>query len=287
MQLFNWLTLDIETIGGRPEDAERDMRMNWAPNPTWKPDTIGKRYLEMLEKKRERLALIDGSRVVSVALRSNPEAAQTRVLHCLYVHDANAVGGALIEGFATEREMLAALRALLGAHVGDQTTLVGHNIADFDLPKLRMAYLRNGLALPACLAGDQDIFDTMRVWGRKFSATRDPFVSLADVFEILGVESHKDLVDGSQVDQLYAEGKHDLLIKYNLLDVLAEDELFRRMTGQLDDAAAGAAAGVVGAPALKTSDSPDVAAPVDPEPTDPAQAELGDYIKSKRRKVSI
>lgn len=235
MNTLTWLTLDIETAGGRPEDAERDMRMNWAPSSSWKADTIGKRYLEMLDKKRERLGLIDGSGIISIALRSNPEAAQTRVLHCLYDSPAANAGGALIEGFKSERDMLLALRGLLDMQVAPETTLVGHNVQDFDLPKLRMAYLRSGLKLPACLSGFQPVYDTMREWGKRFSATRDPFVSVADVLEVLGIQHHKQLIDGADVEQLYAEGKHDLLIKYNLLDVLAEDELFRRMTGQLED----------------------------------------------------
>lgn len=233
MQPYTYLTLDLETKGGRPEDAERAMRMHWKPASNWKPATIGERYLEMLAKKQERLALIDGSEVISIALRSDSEA---RVLHCLYLHAPNPQTGAMIEGFATQRDMLVALRALIDACVTPDTHLVGHNIRDFDLPKLRMAYLREGLRLPLCLASDeQPIFDTMQVWGRRFSANRDCFVSVADVCEELGIETHKDLVDGSQVDGLYAEGKFDTIIKYNLLDVLVEHEMFRRMTGQNSD----------------------------------------------------
>ena len=55
---LGWLALDIETAGGRPEDAEAWMRRQWAPSDKWKPETIGTRYLEMLAKKRERLALL-------------------------------------------------------------------------------------------------------------------------------------------------------------------------------------------------------------------------------------
>lgn len=235
MQPYAYLTLDLETKGGRPEDAERAMRMHWKPASNWKPATIGERYLEMLAKKQERLALIDGSEVISVALRSDSEA---RVLHCLYEHAPNAASGAMIEGFKTQRDMLVALRVLLNTRVSHETHLVGHNIRDFDLPKLRMVYLREGLTLPLCLAADdQPLFDTMQVWGRRFSSNRDCFVSVADVCEELGIDNHKDLVDGSQVDGLYAEGKFDTIIKYNLLDVLTEHEMFRRMTGQNDDAA--------------------------------------------------
>ena len=245
--MYTTLTLDIETAAGRPEDAERDMRINWSPSPNWKPETIGNRYLEMFEKKKDRLALIDGSRVISIALRGvtdlseihpgTGKTSETRCLHNLHAHPLRMNGSAGVEGFATEAEMLAALRTLLDATCAPDTTLVGHNIRGFDLPKMRMAYLRHGMNLPRVLAGRQPEYDTMREWGFSFSATKDPFVSVADVLEILGVEHHKHLVDGSQVEQLLADGKHDTIINYNLLDVIAEHDLFERMTGQSADAA--------------------------------------------------
>lgn len=235
---YTTLTIDIETVAGRPEDAERDMRMNWSPTPNWKPDTIGKRYLEMLDKKKERLALIDGSRVISAAVLGVNEfgARSIGCFHSLYAHEPHRMESADIYGFATEREMLIALRTVFDTQCGPEACLVGHNVIEFDLPKLRMAYLRNGLNLPGALADQsQPVFDTMREWGKRFSSNRNPFVSVADVLEVLGMDSHKGVIDGSQVEQLYAASKHDTIIKYNLLDVIAEHDLFLRMTGQSGD----------------------------------------------------
>lgn len=232
------LALDIETAGGRPEDAERDMRTNWSPSPNWKAETIGNRYLEMLEKKKERLALIDGSAVISDALIGvdSTGARSIGCFHSLYSHEPKRVEAADVFGFVSERDALYAKRTMLDANCDPDTCLVGHNIIEFDLPKLRMAYLRHGLQLPHVLASQyQPVFDTMREWGKRFSATRNPFISVADVLEVLGIESHKSLVDGSQVEQLYKDGRHDTIIKYNLLDVIVEHDLFLRMTGQHPD----------------------------------------------------
>ena len=78
-----WLALDIETAGGRPEDADAWMRTNWSPSDKWKPETIGSRYLEMVVKKRERLALLDASQVIAVSLRTPSE---TGVIHSMQSH---------------------------------------------------------------------------------------------------------------------------------------------------------------------------------------------------------
>lgn len=229
---YLYLTLDIETRAGRPEDAERDMRMNWAPSAAWKDETIGKRYHEMLDKKKERLALIDGSHVISIALKSDVDAA---VIHCMRAEQPHPLAEARVQGFDTERDMLTALRYVFDTMCDEHTVLVGHNIRDFDLKKLRMAYARNGLRIPAVLGNE--VFDTMREWGFRFSATNDPFVSVADVCEVLGIPHHKNLVDGSQIEQLWAAGQFDTIINYNLLDVRTEHDLFLRMTGQNQDSA--------------------------------------------------
>lgn len=228
-----WIALDIETAGGRPEDAEAWMRLNWAPSDKWKPETIGARYLELLAKKRERLALLDASQVIAVAVRTPMELG---CFHSMQASPAAVIeGGAFVQGFGSEREMLAALRGFLAARASEETLVVGHNIISFDLPRLRIAFLRNGLQLPPVFHDPaQPVFDSMREYCRRFSADTDngAMISLADMLPKLGMKSHKDLTDGGNVPTLYAAGQFEAIAKYALLDVATEAEAFLRLTGR-------------------------------------------------------
>lgn len=225
-----WLALDIETAGGRPEDAESWMRANWAPSPKWKPETIGARYLEMLGKKTERLALLDASPIISVAIRTPLEFG---VWHSMQAAPPSTVQGAFVHGFATEREMLSAFRTFLAGRTNEETLLVGHNILHFDLPRLRQAFLRNGLQLPAVLSADgQPAFDTMREFCRRFSADSDSgMIGLDELLKKIGLPSHKDIASGADVPGLFAAGQFETILRYTLLDVATEADVFLRLTG--------------------------------------------------------
>jgi hypothetical protein len=240
LPVYSYLALDIETSDGRPEDAERDLRLTWKPDPRWTDETIGKRYKEALAKKLEKLALLDSAPIVCVSLRSESE---LRCLHALQAEPAHLVEGGLVEGFATQREMLIALRALLDARCSDETLLVGHNIVGFDLRKLRWAYVKAELAMPYVLrTREQPVFDTMLRYGQLFAVgSKDLFIALAELLELFGLPSHKGEIDGSMVPQLVREGRFDELVRYALKDAAAEHGLFLRMSGQLEDQAEGAA----------------------------------------------
>ena len=111
--------LDIETANSEPTEAERWMRQAWAPAANWKPATIGERYLEMLAKKKERLALLDTSPIIAVGIKTDRD---LRCLHSMRQAEPILEAG-LVEGFGTEREMLSALRNLLDGGCGH--TLAG------------------------------------------------------------------------------------------------------------------------------------------------------------------
>lgn len=225
-----YVVLDIETIAGDPVEAEEWARRSWSPNRQWKPATIGQRYLEVLEKKEEQLALLDGSPIISVALRTPTDLC---VLHWLPVQDAS-IAGARLEAAPDQPTMLRRLRDYLSC-CGPETTLVGHNILRFDLPKLRRAIIAAGLRLPICLVDrDQPVYDTMREWSR-FSLDERPFVGLGEVLEVLGLPSLKEICDGAQVPELYRQGRFQEILAYAVADVLAQWQAFLWMTGQAAD----------------------------------------------------
>ena len=233
MQPYEHFCLDIETAHAEPTEAERWMRLHWSPNKNWKPNTIGERYLEMLEKKERKLALMDASPVICVSIQTDRD---QRCLHCMKAQEPTMLGNCLVEGFSTEKDMLRALRNLLNAGADEGTAIVGHNIRAFDLPKLRTAFVRNGLTIPVALVTrEQPIFDIMREFGFGFSLVEDLFVSAADIADTLGIAHHKALVEGSAIPELYAAGQIDPIITYAILDVVLEYEIFRHMTGNGQD----------------------------------------------------
>ncbi len=230
-----YCAIDIETANGSPDDAELHIRSVWASETkaigSWKEETIGKRLKEAWAKRKEQLALLDGAPIVVVCLKSDTE---LRCLHTCSQQEPRMAHGGLVEGFETQEAMLVALRALLDHRASAETVLTGHNLIKFDLPKLRHAYVRLGLRLPVCLEGyDQPVYDTMSAFKRfTVEGKNTMFVSLDTVLESFGMDSHKGIVDGSQVPMLYETGRHEELISYALLDILLEAQLFERMTGR-------------------------------------------------------
>lgn len=225
----DYCVLDIETIAGDPSDAESWMRRAWSPAANWKPETIGARWHDAYQKKLDRLALIDGSPIISVQLKTR---AGCEVIHWAQCDEA-AIAGSEMTRVADERSMLLAARERL--RCCGETEIVGHNVRRFDLPRLRFAFIKHGLMLPSCLANDDHpVYDTMARWGR-FTVDDRPFISLSECLTACGLPNHKEQVSGEDVGKLWLSGDHKLLLTYAVADVLAEEALFLRMTGQVGE----------------------------------------------------
>ena len=258
------LTLDIETIAGDLTEAEAALRRDFAPNPNWKAVTIGERYLEALEKKRERLALLDTAPIISVALRTPVDC---RLLHWMPLEQSQ-LAGVPLERLADERSMLLRLREYLDA-CGPETILVGHNIKHFDLPRLRLAMIRYGLRLPVCLANpDHPIYDTMSMW-HYFSVSEKAMISLEECLELAGLLNHKEVLSGADVPQLYKAGDFQTLAAYAITDVLAQDDLYLWMTGQAMDRPPGVSAAHIDTTALKEPVTTETPQQGEPHPAAP------------------
>ena len=226
-----WITIDLETIAGSPDDAERYIVNCYRVDSfgTWSEITIGKRIKEAHAKKLEKLSLLSAAPIICVSLRTPTS------LHCYHWMDkaTDAISDQQATRAVDQTEMLMDLRDYLDEWTGPDTTLVGHNIANFDLPKLRWAYARYGVRMPAILAAAHpQIYDTMQVYTKRFAVGSGSMIGLDALLEEFQVDSHKGLVSGADVQQLYDEGHHDTIIQYALLDVLAESELYLRMTGR-------------------------------------------------------
>lgn len=222
-----YVVLDIETTAGEPVEAEVWARRTWNPSRTWKAVTIGERYLEVVAKKEQQLALLDSASIVSVALKTP---AECTVIHRLAV-EGMRLPGVTFEACPDERTVLEKVAQLFSC-CDQQTVLVGHNILGFDLPKLRRRMVECGVRLPLCFVGrEQPVFDTMREW-RHFTVDDRVFIGLDEILECCGLDNHKQLLDGAQVPDLFSSGRHAEIAAYAAADVLAEWNVFLIMTGQ-------------------------------------------------------
>lgn len=228
---WSWVCLDIETMGGNPDEVEAGFLRAWAPDKRWKPETIGTRFLEALAKRQEKAALLNSASIAAVAMHASDGA--LKVLHGLGAVASKTISGAEVVGYTDESALLVAVREILDIRTDGETLVVGHAIDRFDLPRLRFRYLANGLKLPGILAGTPRTFDSMRMYGKMFSVQGEPFIALSDLLELFGMPCHKGVADGAQVGELIAGGQLDALATYAALDVLAEAQVFQAMTGQV------------------------------------------------------
>ena len=225
------LCLDVETMEGKPANDFETALLLVRQNPEWKPETGIKRFNEAREKSKERRALLDSAELACACFRTNLELVG---FHRFGAHGPQPVESALTFGANSEREMLVAVRDYLNTRTDQTSLLIGHNVDGFDLRRLRFRYLVNQLQLPMVLANpDQGTCDTMKLFCRRVSLDHgEMMIALSTVLERLGIANHKELVSGDQVGALIAAGQWQTVLRYCLLDVCAELEVFWRLSGR-------------------------------------------------------
>jgi hypothetical protein len=134
-----------------------------------------------------------------------------------------------------ERYVLETFGKRLSVHPNEQhnTTVIGHNVASFDLRFLYQRFVVNGIRPPLVIARaaqakpweQEKVYDTMVQWagvGQRISLDR---LCLA-----LSIPTPKGEFDGSMVWQYVQDGKHDEVARYCERDVEATRAAHRRMT---------------------------------------------------------
>ncbi|GAC1640096.1 MAG: hypothetical protein NVS9B14_21460 [Candidatus Acidiferrum sp.] len=250
---------DVETMNPSPEvmaQIEKQWLAEWEPPKNYKdPAAIEAKRLEELDKFRERAALHDAAPVAMVGLMFEQE---TFLLHSLKSERAKWFGknGAKnrvsIEGFAGERELMEMVCKLIarktelpqrdsrGKTIHEGTRGVGHNVYGFDLGKIRLAIVRNGLPLPEFFrvlhVEDEDrqqFVDTMRMYCRYFAKSGQMFITQDAMLENLGITPQlKGVATGADVPKLLAAGKLTAVAAKLLADLVGVREAFVRMTGR-------------------------------------------------------
>ena len=145
-----------------------------------------------------------------------------------------------VKSFASEDEVevLSAFHELLNEHYYDRFNqfLCGHNIKEFDVPFLCRRSMINNLDLPNLMriAGYKPwqvhhLLDTMEMW--KYGDYKH-YTSLDLLCHILGVETPKNDMNGSQVSRAFWDGRLNEIVTYCQKDVVATAKVYLRCIGR-------------------------------------------------------
>lgn len=236
------LCTDIET--GNASEKAIDMAADLYKPPSNMKDEkkIAEKEAEALVKIREKSALLDLAPIYVVGMMTETEAV---LFH--HIQSKKKVASlknipAAVYGFKDERTMLGAVREWVDPRFTPNQVIVGHNIKEFDLPKLRGGFVRNRLVLPKVLHpaardGGVTVFDTMKEFLYNFTAelAGDRYVSQEEMVARLGIPGHKHRLKGSEIPGMIANGKAEEVLAYNYLDFAEAYAAFLAMTGQYKD----------------------------------------------------
>lgn len=202
-----FLYFDIETIPNQsPEYAARVAETVTPPGNIKKPETIAAWLDENRETAAQEIVAktsFDGGRghVCTIAWARN--AGEIMVRHAKTVSEERGVIEDFFANFAPYHA----------------ETLVGHNVANFDLTFLRKRAISLGIVMPRAnfprdpKPWDKKIFDTMGAWAGGTNR-----IALDELCDILGIPG-KDGFDGSQVADAWARGEHERIAEYCADDV--------------------------------------------------------------------
>ena len=220
------VSIDLET-GPSPQEEVDALMKHWKPPGNVKdPAKIEARREEAYLKAYEKSSLLNAAPILCVGLAW-----------------LNEEGGAewtvfesMEEGFS-EKRMLQDLSAWISQCCAPALTVIGHNIIGFDLPKLRLAYLRHRLPRPNFLRVEQagyrthQVFDLMRNF--RYISTEhsdERFVSAATVCRTLGINQDEDEISGADVAQALNEGRHDDIMMHCRADAMRAMTAFHLIT---------------------------------------------------------
>jgi hypothetical protein len=129
-----------------------------------------------------------------------------------------------------EREILDGIFQVFNKFKGFK--FCGHNVKRFDVPMMCKRLIINGFSLPTELQiqdkkpWEIPFLDTSELWS--FGAWQESFTSLELLCTVLGIESSKEEINGSQVNSAYWNGKLDEITKYCESDVYASAKCFMK-----------------------------------------------------------
>lgn len=221
----NFLVIDIETASGFKEYQDMDERMQslWDKKASFLQKTEESTSEELYTGKGAIYAEFGKVICISAGVFTKEK--------------ENAIGFR-IKSFAleSEKETLIAFKNLVETKFDSKhLRMVAHNGKEFDFPYLCRRMLVNEIEIPETLdirekkPWEVNHIDTMELW--KFG-DRKNFTSLDLLAALFGVESSKNDIDGSQVnDVYYKENDLERISKYCQRDVMVTAQVFLKLNG--------------------------------------------------------
>ena len=229
---------NIETGNASTDDINEKAQETKLPAKAKTEEEQRKAKIEAYQKAVEKAALLDKAPITVLAAATD---AGNVVWNCIPdpcpVRTMPGLDGE-IRNFPNEKAMLLDLRAWLAERTCPTTEIIGFNSRGFDLPKLRNAYIRHKLQLPALLIpGQNPHFDVMKEYLKNYTTEFNGqlFVKLKTVQSRFGLPQYKEVISGADAPRLAAEGKSKLVIPYCYMDTMTTYLAYKFMTGQLED----------------------------------------------------
>jgi hypothetical protein len=239
------VAIALQTGYSSPAEIDRRIKEFAQPGNCRRRETIEEKRKEFAANAKENSALWDSAPILCVACCSDDE---------LFAFDGMTRFGRrpsrddqMIIRLGDEKKMLQALRTYLDLWhgCGKHIILVGQNIKHFDLPKLRLAYLRHRLAPPEVLRPIRDakdesvrVIDLMHLFAYQFSLEsrgergKSPFVSFDTVMRYLGLETHPEEFSSAHCPHWHEQGRYDLVLERAILSAMDEYRAYRLMSGE-------------------------------------------------------
>ena len=229
---------DIETGNASAEDISTKAQETKVPAKAKTDEDIRAAKIEAYQDAVNKSALLDRAPIMCLAAATD---AGNVVWSC--IPDPCPVKtmpnmNAEIRNFKTEKEMLVDLRDWLAERTSPQTEIIGFNSRGFDLPKLRNAYIRHKLQMPAIfIPGANPHYDVMKeyLWYYTTEFQNRPYVKLKVVQNRFGLPEYKEVISGADAPRLAAEGKSKIVIPYCYMDTMTTYLAYQFMTGLLND----------------------------------------------------
>jgi len=221
-QLKNILVLDIETVASNKEygDLEDRFKKQWDKKSSYLQNP---NELSSAELYKERAGIYsEFGKIVTIAVG-------------FYTQLENNYIGLRVKAIADhdEARVLNDFNQVLQKFDQSILTFCAHNGKEFDYPYISRRMLINGIALPETLElrnkkpWEIKHLDTLEEW--KFG-DRKNFTSLDLLAAIFGIESSKEGIDGSMVNQVYyQENDLDRIAKYCMHDVAVTAQLYLKL----------------------------------------------------------
>jgi len=231
-KIYRTFSIDIETMDLDERDIEFEAKFLKAHPNTKDPEKIEKQLEEKAKKLETKGALTDTCKIASIGIHVPGEL--PIVLHTFkFEEDLTATYSIDNMACSSEKDMLLTFYQIMSISCDEETEIIVAG-RDFDLPKIRLACVRNRVQIPPAIfpgAGNR-VYDVLFHGAKYFLAGSRFSVSLDELSQRLGVDTGDKAISGAEVPKMIREEEFEQVIIYNGLDAYKNTECYNMMTGR-------------------------------------------------------